>query len=197
MNQGENETHWFQKKYPDRVPVLLTIEKKMHKWLVPRKLNISELIMSIRQRLPLKPEQALFLNIRFADRPIMALGNDLLHYLHHLYANDKGMLEIDVLKENTFGSDDRMIPAFLEVLEHPTKEHHTTEPIAKWQIEIQQKWSTKLGMVLSVADALTLERVEIKTRMLELNQRLGIVEYEMKNRADASDSITHAIQSLI
>ena len=104
MNQGRNETHWWEKKYPDRVPVLLTMNGTLHKWLVPSSQPVSSLMMSVRQRLVVKPEEALFLVVKHQGLSIMILGKDTMSSLQHQYADDQGMLHMHVLKENTFGS---------------------------------------------------------------------------------------------
>ena len=101
-----NEATRVLLKYPDRVPIICekTQQKDLpdidrNKYLAPMKLTIGEFTHVIRQRIKLKPEEALFLFINNKLLPCSTL-------MGQIYENERetdGFLYIKYSKENVFG----------------------------------------------------------------------------------------------
>lgn len=95
-------------KYPERVPVIVQkvpssdipdINRK--KYLVPRDLTVGQFIMTIRKRITITPEKAMFIFVN----NILPTTSDLMGSLYnqHKDAADN-LLYVAYSSENTFGS---------------------------------------------------------------------------------------------
>ena len=95
-------------KYPDCVPVIIRkcptdknikqIEKE--RYLIPKNLNVTEIVYIIRKHINLKPEQAIFIFI--ANGTLMP-NNVPISEIYNTYKADDGILYIVYRSENTFG----------------------------------------------------------------------------------------------
>jgi GABA(A) receptor-associated protein len=93
-------------KYPNRVPIIVTKNNKCklknidkNKYLVPNEMTIGHFVYTIRKRLQLEPQLALFF---FINNKVVATSSIMLE----IYNNDKnedGFLYITYQDENTFG----------------------------------------------------------------------------------------------
>ena len=99
-------------KYPDHIPVVInSIDKeivlKKYKYLVPKELNTSQLMVSIRSQLVLDSRKALFI---FVDNMLLdnlkTLGEIYENYLarNKIKSNGDKYFYITIMSENTFGS---------------------------------------------------------------------------------------------
>ena len=69
VQQRRTEVYRLLKKYPDKIPVIIQKDKScsfetganINKFLVPADLTVGQLIYTLRQRVKLSPEQALFI----------------------------------------------------------------------------------------------------------------------------------------
>lgn len=94
-------------KYPDRKPIICLksnnaydlpdIDKK--KYLVPNDLTIGQFIYVIRQRMKLRPDEAIFL---FINNKIMSTTS-IIGQIYHEEKDPDGFLYIEYAKENVFG----------------------------------------------------------------------------------------------
>jgi GABA(A) receptor-associated protein len=111
MNQLEERLVYSRKilaKYPDCVPVIIRkhpgdknvkqIEKE--RYLIPRNLNISEIVYIIRKHIDVKPEQAIFI---FLSTGILMPSNASISEIYELYKSEDQILYITYRSENTFG----------------------------------------------------------------------------------------------
>jgi GABA(A) receptor-associated protein len=92
----------IKKKYPDRVPVIVEKSKgsdivdiDKHKYLVPRKLTIGQLVYVIRNRIKLAPDKGIFVFINNTLPPTASLISqvykehaDLDLFLYVLYSGE-------------------------------------------------------------------------------------------------------------
>ena len=95
------------RKYPDKIPVICeknyrqrdlpNIDKK--KYLVPLDITVGQFIYIIRQRLRMRPEEALFL---FVNGSIPS-SNKFMGEIYDFYKDADGFLYVEYSKENTFG----------------------------------------------------------------------------------------------
>jgi GABA(A) receptor-associated protein len=94
------------KKYPDRVPVICEktqgndnpdIDK--NKYLVPVNITIGQFLAIIRQRINIKPHQAIFLFVANCIIP----SNELIGNVYNTHKDPDNFLYISYSKENTFG----------------------------------------------------------------------------------------------
>lgn len=107
FNKRLDESSRVLIKYPDRIPVIVeksttqpdlpTIDKK--KYLVPFDLNMGQFIYVIRQRLKLRPEEAIFL---FVNNQIIS-GTSIIGHIYNYGKDLDGFLYIQYAKENVFG----------------------------------------------------------------------------------------------
>jgi HAD superfamily hydrolase (TIGR01459 family) len=97
-----------QLKYPDRVPVIIKknsndkilqdIDKE--RYLIPKNLNLSEIIFIIRKRINIDPKQAIFL---FVGKGVLVPLSQTIGYIYEQYHSDDNFLYMVYTTENTFG----------------------------------------------------------------------------------------------
>jgi len=95
-------------KYPDRVPVIIKknsndkilqdIDKE--RYLIPKNLNLSEIIFIIRKRINIDPKQAIFL---FVGKGVLVPLSQTIGYIYEQYHSDDNFLHMVYTTENTFG----------------------------------------------------------------------------------------------
>ena len=103
----KNESESVLKNYPERVPII--VEKSYHcddicdidknKFLAPRDINFGQFVFSIRKRLKLPPEKAIFL---FTDNIIIPNTQNIANAYEQFKKKD-GFMYITYDSENTFG----------------------------------------------------------------------------------------------
>jgi GABA(A) receptor-associated protein len=110
----EGELEQLRKKYPDRIPILVTRsaqsdkstpDLKKHKFLVPNSFVFSDLIYTIRKWLTLSPEKGLYLFIMPPEKKneFIPSPSSLLAELHESNKHRNGVLYVVYALENTFG----------------------------------------------------------------------------------------------
>lgn len=112
MREGELEQ--IRKKYPERIPIVVTKsatsdkstpELKRHKFLVPHHFTFGELMHTVRKWLAVTPEKAIFLFIMPPEKKneFLPSPSSLLAELHDTYRHRNGVLYVVYASENTFG----------------------------------------------------------------------------------------------
>jgi len=94
-----------RERHPHRVPILLSegsrgINLTNHKYLVPKIHTMADFIKSVRKQCKLNPQEALFFMINKTMVPL----NTTIGQLDSEFKFDDDMLNITVVKENTFGN---------------------------------------------------------------------------------------------
>jgi GABA(A) receptor-associated protein len=94
------------KKYPDRVPIICEIYSKSAlpdldrtKYLVPYNITVGQFAFTVRKRLKLQPEKAIFLIIG----EMFPSTSSLIGDLYDKYKDEDKFLKILIKEENTFG----------------------------------------------------------------------------------------------
>ena len=92
-------------KYPDKVPVIfkssnLSPQLDKRKFIIPRDLQVSQLLYIIRQKVKLHPEKGLFL---FFGKNNIANTSMLLSEAYENFKDKDGILYATYSIENTFG----------------------------------------------------------------------------------------------
>ena len=95
----------IRKKYPDRIPVI--IERKntkladidRHKFIIASDFTMAQLLYTIRKRLTLKPDQALFLMVN----DTLPKSGELLSAVYKEHKGKDGFLYVKYDIESTFG----------------------------------------------------------------------------------------------
>ena len=103
----KSESESVLRNYPERVPII--VEKShicydicdidKNKFLAPRDINFGQFVFSIRKRLKLPPEKAIFL---FTDNIIIPNTQNISN-AYEQYKNKDGFMYITYDSENTFG----------------------------------------------------------------------------------------------
>lgn len=107
FEQRLEESKKIREKYPMRIPIIIKRGDKCkniddidkHKFLVPNDLTVGQFIFTIRKRIELTPEKALFLYVNNTMPPISSL---ILH-VYEEHKNEDGFLYITYTSESTFG----------------------------------------------------------------------------------------------
>lgn len=106
FEERKNEAIKIREKYPDRIPVIVEQGKDSglpeldkRKFLVPNDLTCGQMMYTIRKRLRLTQEQAIFL---FIDNKIPPSG-ELMSQLYKAHADKDFYLYILIQGENVFG----------------------------------------------------------------------------------------------
>ena len=103
----------IRQKYPDKVPVIINVHQSSYaelppldknKFIIPQSFTIAQLLATIRKRVNLRAEKALFI---FADNSILPT-NTIMEDL--LTNTDKQYLEFTIAVENTFGEGGNVVP---------------------------------------------------------------------------------------
>ena len=97
----------IKKKYPTRIPIIVERYNKCknindidkNKYLVPDDLTLGQFIFTIRKRLKLTPEKALFV---FVNNSVMP-SSLLIKEIYEKNKDDDGFLYMNYTGENTFG----------------------------------------------------------------------------------------------
>jgi hypothetical protein len=109
MNTNEKNAYARRlfKKYPDKIPVIIKKDNRStmtkfdsEKFLVPRELTVSQFIYTLRQRIKLKPDQAIFL---FFDQQIVNASNTMLQIYEKHHNKEDELLYATYASESTFG----------------------------------------------------------------------------------------------
>ena len=106
FQKRSEESARMKQKYPDRCCVVVgridnthVPDLDRHKFLVPHDLTIGQFMYVIRNRMPLRAEQSIFMFCGNSIPPVSAIiGN-----IYHEYAASDGFLYITYAGENTFG----------------------------------------------------------------------------------------------
>jgi GABA(A) receptor-associated protein len=95
------------KKHPDRIPIIVEKHNSPdtpvisdRKFLVPLTFTVGQFIYLIRQRMALKPEQAMFL---FVNEKTIPPTSAIMSHLYKEYKDIDGYLTFTYCIENTFG----------------------------------------------------------------------------------------------
>jgi GABA(A) receptor-associated protein len=107
--KSREEADRIMRKYPDRIPVLVTRNQNStntpdidkHKYLVPVDLTMGQLLFVIRRRLKLKPEKGLFL---FVDSAVVCNSELVSTVYYRSHDPEDGFLHAVYSCENVFGS---------------------------------------------------------------------------------------------
>ena len=106
LTERKEEAHRIIAKYPDRVPVIVSLEKNSklpklvkNRYLVPSDLTFGQFMYCIRKRIELEPSEALF---AFVNNSIVPVSS-LLSNVRNQYKDEDGFLYVVVNTENTFG----------------------------------------------------------------------------------------------
>ena len=100
-----NEYSHIQKKYPERIPVILKKGTKdapdidRNKYLVPKDIIFSSFVGVIRQRIKIKPDQSLFI---MANNTLIT-QTELLSSVYNKHKTPEGFLLLEYSLESTFG----------------------------------------------------------------------------------------------
>ena len=96
----------INKKYPDRIPVIVEKAQQSnmpyidkHKYLVPKDLTVSQFIYVIRKRVKIKAEEAIFL---FINNSLPA-SSELMSTVYENNKDEDQFLYATFSGENTFG----------------------------------------------------------------------------------------------
>jgi GABA(A) receptor-associated protein len=104
-SQRIKESRRIMDKFPDRIPVICDCDPSQNwtishrKYLVPRDYTIGQFIYTIRKRMSLKEEEAIYIIINNVVPPTSALMNQV--YNDHKDAD--GFVYVNICKESAFG----------------------------------------------------------------------------------------------
>jgi GABA(A) receptor-associated protein len=107
LEEMQNESSRIRSKYPDRIPIIVERAKgsnisdiDKNKYLCPVDLSIHAFMYTIRKRINIKSEQAIFLFIQGKLHP----SNITMGDLYNDYVDETGFLFCVYSGENAFGS---------------------------------------------------------------------------------------------
>ncbi len=100
-----SEYQRIMEKYPDRVPVIIkkatsnAPDIDRNKYLVPKDITFGSFVYIIRQRLKMKPDQALFIMVNNS----LVNQTELMSSVYKKYKSPNGSLNLVYTLESTFG----------------------------------------------------------------------------------------------
>lgn len=100
-----SEYQRIMEKYPDRIPVIIkkavsnAPDIDRNKYLVPKDITFGSFVYIIRQRLKMKPDQALFI---MANNSLVN-QTELMSSVYKRYKSSDGSLKLVYTLESTFG----------------------------------------------------------------------------------------------
>jgi len=103
----------LREKYPGRIPIHINRAKDSRlppfdktKYLVPHDFTMGQMIYTVRKRMELKAQQAIFVYIMFNDRQeLLAPTSATLGDLYDKYKDADGLLYLQCAGENAFGAE--------------------------------------------------------------------------------------------
>jgi GABA(A) receptor-associated protein len=101
----KQECEKLLEKFADRVPIIIEQRASFpgkldkNKYLVPKEINVGQMLHLVRRRSKCAPETGIFLFINNTMPPSTAL----IHDLSHKHKDDDGFLYMDVCGEDTYG----------------------------------------------------------------------------------------------
>ena len=108
FDERVNYSTRLNSKYPDCVPVIIKknnankilqdIDKE--KYLIPKNLNVAEIINIIRRRISLDSKQAIFVLV---GKGVLVPMSQDISTIYQLHKDDDGFLYVMYTTENTFG----------------------------------------------------------------------------------------------
>jgi hypothetical protein len=104
-NEDERSINKILSKYPDRIPVIINKGNKeapdidRHKYLVPKDITFSTFTCIIRQRLKLKPDEAIFIMVNNT----LVNQSEIMSSIYKKYKSNNGSLHLVYSTESTFG----------------------------------------------------------------------------------------------
>lgn len=109
LTERKSEVLRILKKYPEKVPVIIIKEKGCTikeptntKFLIPKELTVAQFLYTLRTRILLAPDQALFLS--FGSTKEMPANTDQMNHVYQLYHDTEDeMLYATYNTETTFG----------------------------------------------------------------------------------------------
>jgi GABA(A) receptor-associated protein len=123
--KNREEADRIMRKYPDRIPVVVTKSKYSNvpeidkqKYLAPLDLTLGQFQFVIRRRLKLAPEKALFL---FINGEIYCPSVLLISIYEQQHDKEDGFLHMMYSGENTFGSQSLAPPGGVWLTERRRK----------------------------------------------------------------------------
>jgi GABA(A) receptor-associated protein len=108
LQQRQQESKRILDKYPDKIPIICEKRTSDHqipqlikfKYLVPSDFTVGQFVFTIRKKIELPPEQALYI---FLENNILPPTVQPLGLLYEQNKNEDGFLYIIYAGENTFG----------------------------------------------------------------------------------------------
>jgi GABA(A) receptor-associated protein len=108
FEKRKEEANRIRAKYPDRIPVIVEQTSKgclpeidKHKFLVPNDLSVSQFIYTIRKRINITPDQAIFI---FVNNELPSTSMQMSQ-LYEIHKNLDGFLYFLYSGESVFGND--------------------------------------------------------------------------------------------
>ena len=95
----------IQRKYPDRIPVILQKGNRTapdidrNKYLVHKDITFGAFVGVVRQRLKMKPDEALFILVNNS----LVTQTELMSNIYYKYKSPEGFLLLEYSLESTFG----------------------------------------------------------------------------------------------
>ena len=111
LQERINRSEALREKYPHCVPVILSknkndkiLQDNIHsKYLVPKNVQISYLLISIQKKLKLDSNKALFLFVQKDNNSFLVSSSMNIHELYNTYSSNDGFIYLIYTTENTFG----------------------------------------------------------------------------------------------
>ena len=109
FDKRKKESKRIREKYKDKIPTICEISKGSNnsdiildkkKYLIPADLTIGQFVYTLRKRIKLQPEEALFL---FVNGNALAPTAQLLSATYNEHKDEDGFLYFVISKEETFG----------------------------------------------------------------------------------------------
>ena len=109
LESRKKESELILSKYPDRVPIIVEksetcvdlLDLDKNKFLAPKDINFGQFQFSIRKRMNLSPEKALF----FFTNNIIIQNTENISVCYEQHKQEDGFMYVVYTSENTFGAD--------------------------------------------------------------------------------------------
>ncbi len=114
-NQNKNKIETLLKKYPNRVPIVITsrsinLKEKENNtnntnFIVPSNITIAEFLIILRKRIKIYNEEAIFMFVidNITKKDIMVPSSSTIDSLYSQYKDENLILNLYVEKESVFG----------------------------------------------------------------------------------------------
>lgn len=100
-----NEIEDILKKYPDKIPIIITNKDESSNWkfLINSDVSLAQFMNMFRKRVDLSKEESIYFAIKYDNKHTFEPTSSYLGDLHNKYKENDNILKLYFFQDNVFG----------------------------------------------------------------------------------------------